>query len=561
MMSGDVHTGKVLAGRYAVGEPLGEGGWGAVYAATQVDLGRPVALKVLHTSMALSPDGLARFEREARAAAALGHPNIAQVTDFQKNPGEPPFLVMERLHGMTLGAALRAAPRMPAARVAWIAHQVLSALDAAHRAGIVHRDVKPDNVFLVTAPGIDDHVKLLDFGIAKLAGEVQLTGAGTMLGSPSFMAPEQVKNGLLDPRVDLWAVGATMYLALAGRPPFPAESLHALLFAICEHHPPPLTALDPDLDPRLSAIVLRALEKDPARRFASAGEMRDALEPWVSRTPVATALPPHLAHNSRPAPPPPYASVPAPVMSAPPPYASMPAPGMGAPPPPYASMPAPPSRGMSGVAIGLLAGAVVLLGLLVLGGIAAGAFLYAGGASADRSVDVAQPSAATAPAPGEAPGPSSVAATGALPEPSASVASEKPAGSASANAPRPAPRPKPTAAPARPQMAGASARISGGSYAPFKVAEGRAAVEPVMPAISACFAATEFDPPEHQFTDWLLEVDPAGVVTSARRTTRHEPHPKLDACVIAALRTTTWPATPGGGTPRISLSSRTRDNL
>ncbi len=215
-----VLTGRILAGRYRLGERLGQGGWGSVYAAVQMDLGRPVAIKVLHTSVALAPDGLARFEREAKAAAALGHPNIAQVSDFAANLGEPPFLVMELLTGATLGAAMRESSRLAPARMAWIAYQILAGLDVAHNAGIVHRDIKPDNVFLVAMPGVEDFVKLLDFGIAKLSSESSqhLTTTGTMLGSPAFMAPEQVRSNDVDHRVDLYAVGAC-YAATEFDPP------------------------------------------------------------------------------------------------------------------------------------------------------------------------------------------------------------------------------------------------------------------------------------------------------------------------------------------------------
>ena len=280
-----LQSGRILGGRYRLGERLGQGGWGSVYAAMQVDLGRPVAIKVLHTSVALSADGLARFEREARAAAALGHPNIAQVTDFAANPGEPPFLVMELLTGATLGAAMRAQSRLPPARIAWIAYQILAGLDVAHRAGIVHRDIKPDNVFLVAMTGVEDFVKLLDFGIAKLSGDSaasqHLTTTGTMLGSPAFMAPEQVRTNEVDHRVDLYAVGATMYLALSGRMPFEAATIHGLLLAITEQPAVPLSSLDPSFDPGLSAVVARAMHKDPNGRYATAAEMRAALEPWL----------------------------------------------------------------------------------------------------------------------------------------------------------------------------------------------------------------------------------------------------------------------------------------
>jgi len=287
-------SGQTLGGRYQLGELLGKGGWGAVYAATQTDLGRAVAVKVLSTEAAMSSEGLARFEREARAAAALGHPNIAQVTDFQARPGEPAFLVMERLAGATMGAELRRLGRLPPARVVWIAYQILAALDAAHRAGIVHRDVKPDNTFLVSVPGVEDFVKLLDFGIAKLtdATSPQLTSTDTSLGSPAYMAPEQVKQAAIDPRVDLYAVGATMFHAISGRIPFEAQTLHALLLAITEERPKSLRELDPMVDATISGIVERALAKDPNARYQSAAEMRAALEPLLAHSARIGHMPP-----------------------------------------------------------------------------------------------------------------------------------------------------------------------------------------------------------------------------------------------------------------------------
>ena len=271
--------GAVLGGRYQIGAPLGSGGWGLVYEATQLDLGRRVAVKVLREG-AVALGDLQRFEREARAAAALGHPNIVQVFDFQLPPGGPPFLVMEHLPGRSLADELKQWPSLPPARVVAIARQLLAALEVAHRAGIVHRDVKPENVFLVQGPGIVDFVKLLDFGIAKLDGarEAALTVDGAVIGSPSTMAPEQVIGAPVDARTDLYAVGATMYRALSGRLPFEAASTQEMLVAIRDAHPAPLGALVPGLDPRLEAIVARAMHKDRDGRFPSAEAMRAALD-------------------------------------------------------------------------------------------------------------------------------------------------------------------------------------------------------------------------------------------------------------------------------------------
>ncbi len=608
-MRGTSYTGQTLAGRYAIGERLGEGAWGAVYAAVQTDLGRKVAVKILHTNIALEQEGIARFQREARAAAALGHPNIAQVTDFQSNPNEPPFLVMELLAGETLGSVLQRENRLPSARVAAIAHQILSGLDTAHRAGIVHRDVKPDNVFLVSMPGINDFVKLLDFGIAKLSaeGQAQITDAGAMIGSPAFMAPEQVRNAGIDHRTDLYAVGATMYVALTGKFPFDVTSMHALLFAITETKPAPVSAHDPTIDARLVAIIDRALQKDPASRFFSATEMRAALEPLLAATSrpgmantfpsgqgagqnmtsvlSASAAPPTVANASSPQPSrgpmqsSPYgapisgAPMTANVSSAPHTPAVM-SPPMGTPPPgpppmamhaPAASPPA--NKGSGGVVIGLLVAILVVL-LLLGGGVT---IFFVTRESEPKTASVAPGSASVMRA--DAP-PSAAVATGVAPAGATSVAAT--AGTTTSGA-QIKPKPGPTttidagAAPtpvrvdagaplAKKQYAGSVARYSGGQFNNYDIAKTREAFEKVNPQINVCYAATEFEPPDHQFTQWICTVDPAGNVTSARRATSHDPHPKLDACVIAALRQMKVQALPGGGTFQIGFSSRTRDN-
>ena len=195
--------GDLLGGRYRVVRRIGSGGMGAVYEAVQEGLGRRVALKVVHPHLATQADLLERFRREAQAAAALGHPNIVQITDFSAE-GETAFLVMEYLEGESLGEVLRRETTISEARIAFIARQVLAALGAAHRAGIVHRDVKPDNVFLTSIAGVGDVGKMLDFGVAKLV-EPQaggpLTAVGEVLGTTSYMAPEQALGVPVDARV------------------------------------------------------------------------------------------------------------------------------------------------------------------------------------------------------------------------------------------------------------------------------------------------------------------------------------------------------------------------
>ena len=285
--------GSVLGGRYRVGKRLGEGGMGAVYEALQVDIGRRVALKLLHPELSEDAELVARFRREAEASASLGDPNIVQVTDFGHSEEHGAFLVMELLSGAPLASVLANEGKLPPARVAFIAHQVLGALASAHRAGIVHRDLKPDNVFLTSVSGIADIVKLLDFGIAKLIANDggQRTATGVVLGTPAYMSPEQARGREVDARTDLYAVGVLMYQALSGRLPYRASNYNAILFAIIEETPPPLGELRPDLDPSLIAVIERAMAKEPSDRFASAEEMREALEPFLRPATDLAAFP------------------------------------------------------------------------------------------------------------------------------------------------------------------------------------------------------------------------------------------------------------------------------
>jgi len=221
---GNSWSGALLGERYRVGALIGVGGMGAVYEAEREDLAQMrVAIKILHPSVGARADLVMRFRREAETIAALDHPNIVRILDFQAPKGEPAFLVMERLHGEHLGETLEKEGLFSAERAAFVASQVLSALSAAHAANVVHRDLKPDNVFLITMSGLRDIVKLLDFGVAKLMNareSEKLTQTGSVVGTPAYMAPEQARGANVDHRSDLYAVGCMMYETLAGKPPF-----------------------------------------------------------------------------------------------------------------------------------------------------------------------------------------------------------------------------------------------------------------------------------------------------------------------------------------------------
>ncbi len=266
----------LLGDRYRLEKVLSSGGFGTVYEAVQVDLGRRVAVKVLREAARLAPDALARFEREAKATGSLGHTHIVQVTDFSAGP--PPFLVMELLSGAPLATALADAERLPVGRALRIALQVLSALGAAHALGIVHRDIKPANLFLVSTATGEDLVKVLDFGIAKatLADDGARTESGVVLGTVRYMAPEQAIGAPVDARADLYAVGAVLYRMLSGANVVEARSVAELLHELARG-PIPLEQRMPELPGAIADVVMRALTPDPAGRFESAAAMALAL--------------------------------------------------------------------------------------------------------------------------------------------------------------------------------------------------------------------------------------------------------------------------------------------
>jgi predicted ATPase len=279
-------AGVIVDGKYRVEALLGRGGMGEVYRATQLSLQRAVALKVIRSELATNAAMLAQFRREAHAIARLRHPNIVTIHEYGVEDGVGAYFVMEHLEGRSLRHELRARGRLPSTEAEALMRQVGAAVGAAHKAGVVHRDLKPDNVFIEQGAA-GPNVKVLDFGIAKLAQEVgratgELTIGGAVLGTPSYMAPEQVTCDEVDGRTDIYALGCLLHELLAGQPPFTgARVLQKQLAAA----PPPLREVVPDAPERLEAAALRALAKKPQDRFQTVEELVRALGPDVP-TPV-----------------------------------------------------------------------------------------------------------------------------------------------------------------------------------------------------------------------------------------------------------------------------------
>ncbi|GAB5548792.1 MAG: hypothetical protein SangKO_085520 [Sandaracinaceae bacterium] len=300
LTSGRALVGRVIANRYRVLALLGEGGMGAVYVAEHLLIGRKVALKRLHPELTGDEKAVARFQREARAAAATGHEHIVEVLDLGFGEDGAPFLVMEYLRGKPLSRLLDEHGQLEPRRACRIVGQVLAALHAVHRRGIVHRDLKPDNIFLTRRRGDVDFVKVVDFGISKMRTEegeqgMDLTRTGVMLGTPFYMSPEQargVKN--LDHRVDLFGAGVILYESLAGQLPFDGENYHQLLQAILSGKHAPVLELRPDLPALLAEIVEKAIASSPDDRFQSAREMLLALVPHgaIDAGPLPESEPP-----------------------------------------------------------------------------------------------------------------------------------------------------------------------------------------------------------------------------------------------------------------------------
>ena len=284
----DPLIGRTLHDRYRVEKRIGKGGMGIVYLAEHVLLRRKVALKTISDRAFASEEQVARFHREAVAAAAVGNAHIVDVTDMGLLDDGSYFIVLEYLDGVELGFAVGAAGTFPVARAVHIVSQLCDALSAVHAAGIVHRDLKPENLFLVEREGAPDFVKVLDFGVCKVfedqaPGDRPLTRTNASLGTPQFMAPEQIDGSeWADQRADIYAAGAILYFALTGEAPFESPSLPQLFMRVSMEPPPSLLIMRPDLPPALDAVIARALQKKPEDRYQTSAELRAALQPFAS---------------------------------------------------------------------------------------------------------------------------------------------------------------------------------------------------------------------------------------------------------------------------------------
>jgi eukaryotic-like serine/threonine-protein kinase len=269
-------TGALLGDRYHVRGFIGKGGMARVYLAEDLKTSEPVAVKILEGAAAHNSIARERFVREAKAAAMIGHPNVVETRDVGQKKDGVPFIVMEYLYGESLGQYLTRAGSMTPDLALPVIEQVASALSAAHATPILHRDVKPDNIFLVGEPGEPYAVKVVDFGLAKLR-EGALTADGTVVGTVQYMAPEQTVTDPADARTDIYGLGAVAFKMFTGRIPFSGRTSEEILARQFLEPAPELLEILPGIDRRISALVRKALRKHPANRYASMKELVDDL--------------------------------------------------------------------------------------------------------------------------------------------------------------------------------------------------------------------------------------------------------------------------------------------
>jgi serine/threonine-protein kinase len=287
--------GDVVAGKYQIDRLLGSGGMGAVYQVTHRVTGKAFAIKWLLPRLSAETDAVQRFIREAQVAGRVDHPNIVEVYDVGQE-GDTFYMVMELLHGESLAQRLTSKARLSPAEICQILIPVARGLEAAHRAGVIHRDLKPDNIFLCRNEDGSDLPKLLDFGISKVSeatGEISsgITRQGAIMGTPYYMAPEQMRGHGVDARTDVYALGVIMYQALSGELPFTGETFADLLLKIVSTEPKPLAALAPDTPKALIEVVERALSRDQAARVATAGTFGQLLQPYAGGAAMGSMAP------------------------------------------------------------------------------------------------------------------------------------------------------------------------------------------------------------------------------------------------------------------------------
>ncbi len=395
-------TGTVLCGEYELGPVLGSGGAGGVYEAVQLRLGRRVAIKVLHERPDRVEEALLRLEREAKIIASIEHPNLVQVIDFQRPADGPAFMVMDLLRGRSLDEVLLQEGPMEPRRIAFIVDQILSALSVAHAAGVIHRDLKPQNILLTSISGIPDIVKLLDFGVAKYTQNptenANLTKTDHVVGTPAYMSAEHLLGERVDGRSDIYSLGVLLYRSVAGVCPFEGINYANLIVKITAHVFEPLARRCPGLDADFIQVVERSMARLPDQRFADTEQLRAALAPWSGAALGPRGL--QAVETLQDAVPSPDASG----VVHPPSLATVPVAGD----PGAASLPVqvttlslsagqslPPEKPRRGLLIAL----VGLAALMMFGGLATAGFLYHRSRAAPSRSAVSSTSAAEAPAP------------------------------------------------------------------------------------------------------------------------------------------------------------------
>ena len=279
-------VGTVLKDTYRIVRPLAEGGCGEVYLAAHTRLPGSFAVKVLRARLTRDREALARFRQEAEITSTLRHPHIVQVLDFDVTDSGVHYLVMELLEGAPLADLVRPATPLDPRRAVAIVEQIAQALHAAHEHGVVHRDLKPDNVMLLSASGAEDFVKVLDFGISQASWRTRLTDNDRVSGTPQYMAPEQARGlrDQIDHRTDQFSLAAIAYTMFTGREPFSGDNPIAVLYQVVHHQPPTPAEANPALAGAISDVIVRGLAKESADRFANVLEFAAALRAAVEAT-------------------------------------------------------------------------------------------------------------------------------------------------------------------------------------------------------------------------------------------------------------------------------------
>jgi serine/threonine-protein kinase len=286
--STEPRQGQIIDNKYRLESQLGEGGMGAVWRATRLNIGDAVAIKVLHSGLLNTPNGAERFRREAQSAARLKHPNVVTIHDFGVSHGLL-YLVMELVEGQSLRAFIQKQGPLRSSVIAEIMSQVCSALDEAHSRGIIHRDIKPDNIMVSEASG-RHRVKVLDFGIAKMldtstgSSSGTLTQTGSVIGTPHYMSPEQCLGEDLDGRSDLYSLGVVLYEMLTGRLPFNSPTMRSVIAAHLSQQPVPVSSLNNSITPQVEAVVMRTLSKEKSERQQSAAQLSQELISALNKT-------------------------------------------------------------------------------------------------------------------------------------------------------------------------------------------------------------------------------------------------------------------------------------